>query len=171
MIGGDRMSEIANYYAPIYSSYMKDYLNRKTIILVECGILRGTGLAIWSDLFPRGRIIGLDIDLDNIHNNMSNLKNSGAFKNNNLELYEFDQFQDNVEKFKCILKGDKISIFIDDGVHADEAIIKTMLSVHPFLSDYFLYIIEDNKHVHKKIRKIFPKFNVKDYDALTVITP
>lgn len=171
MIGGDRMSEVANYYAPVYALYMKDYVKKEKIILAEVGILKGIGIAMWSDLFPHGKIIGLDIDLDHIINNLSNLKKRGAFTHKNMELYEFDQFVDNHEMLKGILKGDKISIFIDDGVHADEAIIKTMLSVKPHLADNFLYIIEDNKHVHKLIRKIFPEFNVKDYGALTVVLP
>ena len=48
---------------------------------------------------------------------MDNLKKKGAFANNNLELYGFDQFQDNQNLLGRILKNDKIDICIDDGVH------------------------------------------------------
>ena len=56
MVGGDRMSPYAHNYAAQYSKYLKRFLNRHPITLVEIGILKGSGLAIWSDLFPNGEI-------------------------------------------------------------------------------------------------------------------
>ena len=66
MTGGDRMSKLHQGYAKIYAKHLRPFIQReKPVVLVEVGILRGTGVAIWSELFPNGRILGLDIDLGN----------------------------------------------------------------------------------------------------------
>jgi len=170
MVGGDRMNEIKHHYSPVYSSHLKPWIESKSEkVLVEIGILKGVGIALWSDLFKNARIIGLDIDLSHIMNNMENLKTRGAFKNNNVELYEFDQFLDNKKVLFEILNGDKVDIIIDDGVHLDSAIINTIESFLPYLQDNFIYIIEDNKTVYKKIIKKYPDFYVTNYGEITII--
>ena len=58
MRGNDRMSN-AHKYAEIYSEFLPDNAN----IIIELGILKGTGLAIWCDLYKHAKIIGLDIDI------------------------------------------------------------------------------------------------------------
>lgn len=172
MIGGDRMSNLCHDYAKIYSKYLEKFINKdkkEKIVLVEVGILRGTGLAIWSELFPNSRIIGLDIDLGNIERNMKNLKKRGAFKNDNLELYTFDQFKDNKDLLKKVLKGDKIDILIDDGVHSNETIIKTIDSSLPHLSNDFIYFIEDNNAVHNIIKEKYCNLKVEDFNEISVL--
>jgi len=75
MKGGDRMSRLHHGCAKIYTKYLQPFVQRqKSVVLVEIGVLRGTRVAIWSELFPSGRIIGLDIDLNHIKQNMDNLK-------------------------------------------------------------------------------------------------
>jgi hypothetical protein len=172
MTGGDRMSKIEHNYAPVYSKFLAPFIKNKNqkIILLEIGILKGTGLAIWSELFPNGRIIGLDIDLSHIHENMENIKSLGAFQNNNIELYEFDQFNDNREKLTNILNGDKIDIIIDDGLHWNETIINTINSVKPFLADIFIYFIEDNLKIHEILINMFPEYIINCYGQITVMT-
>src|SRR5690606_19043130 len=44
-------------YAPTYAENLPDTESR--IVIVELGILRGVGLAVWCDLFPNARVIGL----------------------------------------------------------------------------------------------------------------
>jgi len=166
--GGDRMSGIYHNYAPIYAKYLQPYLNNDNIVLVEVGILKGSGCAIWSELFKNGRIIGLDYDLGNIKNNMKFLKSKGAFSNNNLELHNFDSYK---PKIKKILNGDTIDIFIDDGPHTDKAILTTLEEIVPHLSKKFVYFIEDNTQVHVKIRARYPKFKAINDGQMTVIIP
>ncbi len=138
--------------------------------LVECGILKGTGLAIWCDLFPEGRVIGLDIDLGHTKTNMENLVARGAFRSNRPELYEFDQFADNEDYLESILQGDSIDIFIDDGFHSVESILCTMKSAKKHLADQFVYVVEDNKDVHKHIRETYPEFSVESHGELTIVS-
>jgi len=171
MTGGDKMSKLHQGYAKIYAKYLRPFVQReKPVVLVEVGVLRGTGVAIWSELFPSGRILGLDIDLNHIKQNMDNLKRKEALMNNNLELYEFDQFQDNRNLLGWILKNDKIDICIDDGVHRDEAILSTIKSVSSYLAEDFIYFVEDNSTVHETIKRIYPDFKVENFGEITVIS-
>ena len=167
MTGGDRMYH--HGYAQAYSMHISPFLPSSDITLVEVGILKGTGLAIWSELFPNGRIIGLDIDLSHTRNNLENLKRRGAFSRRLPELYEFDQFVDNNSKLESILNGQKINIFIDDGFHSDESILTTFQSVLNHLAQDFVCFIEDNDQVHTLLAQRYPEFTVLSYDRLTVI--
>ena len=169
MVGGDRM--LHHGYASKYSEFLLPFLKRdRSVTVVEIGILKGTGLAIWCDLFKKGRILGLDIDLGHINNNMKNLEDLGAFKTNKPELYEFDQFEDNIEYLGSMLKGDKIDICIDDGCHSSESILSTMKSVLPHLANMFVYFIEDNRDVHKSIASLHPDLTVFHSGELTIIS-
>lgn len=169
MAGGDRM--LHHGYAKKYSEYLLPYVkNGNPVTVAEFGILTGTGLAIWCDLFQNGRILGFDIDLGHINGNMENLKHLGAFKNNQPELYEFDQFLDNTDYLGSILKGEKIDICIDDGLHSDESIMSNMKSTMPHLADEFIYFIEDNKYVHMQIRSITPSLTVESAGELTIVS-
>jgi len=149
MSGGDRMTR--HGYAKYYSKHLNDFNCVSTI--VECGILKGTGLAIWSKLFPNADIIGLDIDINHAKNNLDFLKSKGAFENKMPELYEYDQFEDNTDKLVNILKGRKICIAIDDGHHSDSSIKNTYNAFKSHLCDKFVYFVEDNRTVYQELKK------------------
>lgn len=158
-------------YAHKYSEYMLPYMKQhRNPTVSEIGILLGTGLAIWCDLFPSGRILGFDIDLEHVKGNMPALRAMGAFRLNSPEIFEFDQFMDNREYLASVLNGDTIDICIDDGFHSNQAALQTMKSVLPHLSSTFTYIIEDNRSVHRLIRKEYPDFTVDVAGSLTIIT-
>lgn len=172
MVGGDRMSARYHNYAVKYAQYLQPLAETGArVVVVEVGILRGSGVAIWSDLFPGGRIIGLDLDLGNIRENLPNLQALGAFKHDNLELHEFDQLADNAELLDSILGGDKITVLIDDGMHSHEAILTTLRSALPHLADDFVVLIEDNATVAPLIAKEFHQFKVDSNGQLSVLTP
>jgi hypothetical protein len=101
---------------------------------------------------------------------MDHLINLGAFENNQPELYEFDQFVDNTQYLGSVLDGDRIDICIDDGFHSNESILNTIRSVLPYLSDNFVYFIEDNKYVHKEIKTMFPGHVVDNAGELTIFS-
>ncbi len=169
--GGDRMGMRAHGYAAKYSQYVAPYLTtRAPLVVVEVGILTGIGLALWSDLFPKARIIGLDIDLSHIRDNIANLKQMGAFREREPELYQFDQFEPNRCFLADILEGDRIHVVVDDADHSSDAILKTMESVAPHLSEQFVYFIEDNRLVDIDIRFLYPSYKVEKSDELTIVT-
>jgi hypothetical protein len=62
MIGGDRMSagrdDFGHGYAESYAEFLKPFLDRYDLTIVEAGILDGVGLALWSSLFPDADITG-----------------------------------------------------------------------------------------------------------------
>lgn len=169
MQGGDRM--LHHGYAGKYSEYMLPFVNRKEpLVLAEFGILKGSGLAIWCDLFPSAKVMGFDIDLGHTKGNMDHLKRLGAFQQNQPELHEFDQLIDNSELLGGILNENKIDICIDDGLHSFDSILTTMKSVLPYLADNFVYFVEDNAEVHKEIRSLYPDFAVDNDGEFTVVT-
>ena len=175
--GGDRMSNLLNGYSDFYQSFLELFVVQRyeKFTVCEVGILRGTGLAIWCDLFPNSRIIGLDLELSYFEENYRNLRKLGAFSQNSPEIYQFDQFNtENTENLENILKGDKVDICIDDGCHADEAILTTLKCMKPHLSNDFVYFVEDHKQVHTKIRSLYEHYHVhyfKRGGGLTIILP
>lgn len=170
MTGGDRM--FYHGYAKYYEKYLKPYVekNNNQYKIIEIGILKGTGLGIWSRLFPNSRLIGLDIDVTHTKNNLDYLKTKGAFSVREPELYDFDQFIDNRDLLSRILGPDRIDIVIDDGEHSSKAILMTIKSIKPFLAEKFVYVIEDNRSVYKDIELLFPDQKVISRDQLTIIS-
>lgn len=158
-------------YAELYSQHLPVERNAdgRGMVIVEIGVLLGTGLAIWSELFPEARLIGLDIDPDRAERNLPRLRKMGAFAARAPELYEFDQFEDNASLIKNILKGDKIDICVDDGYHSDRSILQSLKDFTPHMVPEFVYFVEDNAQVHEKIRKDYPQFGVENSGELTII--
>ena len=175
--GGDRMKSEYHNYAPIYASFLKDYIGLDGINIAEVGILMGTGLAIWSDVFINGNIFGFDINLSNYNNNYSNLKEKGAFINNNVNVFEFDQYDNNSRLLKKV-NSNKFDIVIDDGIHDYKAVASTLDSFVPNLKDNFIYFIEDVpneyipdiKELHNLIIGKYPHFSIYYENQLSVIT-
>ena len=166
MIGGDRM--IHHNYAPIYEKYLKKFLNKKPSI-IEVGILKGTGLAIWSKLFPLSELVGLDIDLSHFKTNYKRLKKFGAFAYKKPKSFEFDQFNPKDSQLTKFLKKKNFEIIIDDGFHSNEAAISTFEYLEQFLSKDFVYFIEDNRTVITKMKKLYPKYKFLSYGEMTVV--
>ena len=77
---------------------------------------------------------------------------------------------DSTEFLDVILNGDRIDIFIDDGAHFDDAIMTTLRSVLPHLSDQFVCFVEDNADVHRKIELDYSLIPMYVVGELTVIT-
>ena len=157
-------------YAKDYSKYLKPLDREERLVIAEVGILRGNGLAIWCDLFPNSRILGLDIDTSHFEENRQNLLDRGAFSSNNPEIHTYDQFIPGKETLSEILRGDKFDICIDDGCHLDEAILCTLESMMPHLSRRFLYFIEDNSNVHNAIKFQYPNLDVLHRGQMTIVS-
>jgi hypothetical protein len=146
--GGDRMSPFYHAYGEAYEEFLKPWLllREQPISLVEVGILNGSGLAIWCDLFPKARVIGLDLNLSNFYANRVKLESLGAFKLNKPEVYEFNQLDPSfaTSVLKNVLGDSKIDIVIDDGCHSIESIKITFDCLRSHLNQQFVYFIEDN---------------------------
>ncbi len=170
MIGGDRMS--VHGYAPSYAEHLAPFVRSgRRIVLVEAGILRGTGLALWSELFPGGRVIGLDIDLSHVRENLPALKARGAFPGGDPELHEYDQLIDETEKLRRLLGGDRIDVYVDDGLHSEASILRSFASIQPFLAKRCVCFVEDNAQVWWLLQERYPQYTVLRRGELTVLVP
>ena len=170
--GGDRMNVFLHNYSEKYSNYLKDLRSSKrTILLLEVGILKGTGLAIWDEYFENKKIYGFDYDLGNIEQNMNNLLALGAFGLGLPTLKFFDQFADNKKVLKETFGNQKLDVVIDDAYHSDESIINTFNELQPYLGNEFVYFIEDNSTAWRKLKALYPNYVFDyDYNQLTIIT-
>ena len=73
------------HYAPIYENSLRLLLSFEeqgghSVMVFEVGILRGTGMATWSNLYPKSRIIGLNFDLSNYEALTDRQKNWGLLQ-------------------------------------------------------------------------------------------
>ncbi len=167
MIGGDRM--VHHGYSKHYAKHLLPFLADNRKVIVEVGILKGTGLAVWSLLFPHAKIVGMDIDPSHFRENEDALRARGAFSLNEPPIIEFDQLAPDLAKLNEALSDDRIEIFCDDGHHSDEAIMNTLRAVRPYLAENFVYFIEDNETVARKIEAEMPDLKIFSYDKLTVL--
>ena len=167
MQGGDRM--LHHGYARKYSEHLARIDRKERLVIAEFGILRGTGLAIWCDLFPKSRILGFDIDLSHMSDNLNDLIRRGAFSENRPELHHYDQFIYSEDLVGSILQGETIDVCIDDGCHLDEAIMCTMRSVMPHMSSSFLYFVEDNETAFRKVELEYPELDLEAAGNLTIV--
>lgn len=142
MQGGDRMA--FHGYAGEYEKYLAPFIDKhKRGLLVEIGILKGQGLALWCELFPEWRVVGLDIDLHNAVANDEHLRSVGAFATNKPELHKFDQLLVDKYPINNWLQGNRPNIVIDDGLHSAESVFNTARVFLPQMSGEAVYIVED----------------------------
>jgi hypothetical protein len=168
MTGGDRM--LHHGYAPAYARHLAPFLGGKGLAVAEFGILEGSGLAIWCDLFPEARILGFDIDLTHFERNRPGLLRRGAFKRNRPKLHEYDQLVDGTRSLADVLRGDTLDIVIDDGLHTLDAILTTWRSVRPHLSPRFVYFVEDYHGLLDHCGNEFSGLDCTSSGMLTVIS-
>jgi SAM-dependent methyltransferase len=168
MTGGDRM--LHHGYGHTYARYLAPFLGQSSLTLAEFGILKGTGLAIWCDLFPSARVIGFDIDLSHFTENRAALEQRGAFQCNSPEIHEFDQLAPDLPRLMADLRGAKLDIVIDDGLHSVEAIVANWRAVKPLLSPRCVYFIEDNDGLLGVSAEEFNGFDTHTYGLLTVVS-
>lgn len=175
--GGDRMSSIEHNYAPVYGKHLSALLTSiertgREATVVEVGILSGIGLAIWSDVFPNQRVIGLDHDLSHFERNLENLRRLGAFAKSTPQVYLFDQFEPNYDLLSELSGGKGFDFVCDDGNHSVVAILNTFSALAPHMvrSAESVYIIEDNLEAGDRIEELFPGiFEIFSYGEVTAV--
>lgn len=164
--GSDRMLS-DHTYGPCYSEFLNKmrpgWLKREAshFLIGEIGILSGTGLAMWSDVFPNADIYGFDYVINNTAGNLALLGSRGAFRHSNLSLHTYDQHGSvavNSQMIGAILGSNRFTFFVDDGLHTDNAIVDTFLAFKDYMSSGGLYVIEDVAPPAKlKCERVFKK--------------
>tara|TARA_B000000609_G_scaffold158381_1_gene156320 strand:+ start:940 stop:1671 length:732 start_codon:yes stop_codon:yes gene_type:complete len=169
MTGGDRM--LIHGYAKHYSKFLNKFINNRFNVynILEIGVLQGTGLAIWSELFPNSNIYGADIDPAYFNSNLEFLKSQGAFKNKIPFIIEFDQLDTSPENFEAF-KGSSFDIVIDDGLHSKDSIMNSLNVFFKKLNSGGLYIIEDVKfNLLKELQTLRTEASIFNFDQLYII--
>lgn len=119
------------HYFEIYERHFKPY-RRKSVTIVEFGVLHGGSLQMWKKYFGRrARIIGVDIE-----------PKCKQFEEKQIEIRTGDQAN---RAFLRRLRQEigPIDIVIDDGGHTMKQQITTFEEMWPGVKDGGIYLIED----------------------------
>jgi hypothetical protein len=173
--GGDRFTHgIAgrHNYGAAYTEYLNKLFDSQTPIqqVAEVGILKGSGIAMWLELFPGNKVYGFDIDPSNFEANRGNLKKEGM-NDANLKILMMDQTLDNSKMLEDQIGG-QFTFVVDDGCHTEFCARMTIKSFLPRMTDKFVYIIEDGAGVHlvDEIKGMAPGVNAELRGALTMVS-
>jgi cephalosporin hydroxylase len=161
------MASLRNGYGRAYASLLGSRFKAIDTI-VELGVFQGASLAIWCDLFPQAKIIGLDIEFDRFESHRAFLKGVGAFLGNSPELVSFDAFAPVTNGLIDQLGGRRIDLFIDDGPHHIDAIVATAIAVMPLMGEGSLYVVEDQAGALAPLRDAFPSIAFRMEGQLVV---
>mmetsp|Transcript_54486 Transcript_54486/g.129887 ORF Transcript_54486/g.129887 Transcript_54486/m.129887 type:complete len:519 (-) Transcript_54486:89-1645(-) len=158
--GGDRFSGKWHNYGKCYArvvlslaSHWEDLFNCGLVPQVgEVGILAGSGLATWSELFPGARVHGFDLNLSVVISKMPFLKQQNAFAAENMDLHPWDQMgsmSPNRRLLQKLTQGSEFVIAIDDGAHTLKTARMTFDTFKSYMATYGAYIVEDEKVEHQ----------------------
>lgn len=173
MQGGDRM--LHHGYSAHYAQYLLPLQQRsrsgKGLTIVELGVLRGSGLALLCELFPKARVIGLDIDTSHFREHRGTLERLGAFRKGSPEVHEFDELSSEApRRLAGILAGGKVDVFIHDALHYDTAILATTAHAIQHMKPECAMFFEDNATVGRDLTHLYgDRFAVARYGRLTVL--
>jgi len=145
--GGDKCTNDKKFTL-VYDSLFKQYFPssgkkslRKTFRLLELGINYGRSLAMFSDYFQYGEVHGIDKSLKLFNNFRNELERAGAFKHENVYVYEMDLTDEKLStKIKTLPDFD---VIIDDALHLAEQQYKNFITFWPKLNRGGIYVIED----------------------------
>ena len=145
MFGADRMALDCNAYAAAYAEILQDLDTSRIRHVVEIGILSGTGLAMWSSIFPNAQTTGVDINIERTRDSLDGLTAAGAFPMGEPSLLEVDATAPDLKVLQeHVAAAPPIDFVVDDGPHTHSAIEAMASALKPFLSERFTYVIEDN---------------------------
>ena len=159
--GGD-MSKLG--YTIPYEKYFSSLKNEK-ISLLEIGIFRGGGLAVWSSYFSNGKIYGADIGIKEFNANKALWKKiDNKIFDNLIDLYEIDSRNSTIIND---LNLPLFDIIIDDGKHTPEAQYSTFCNFFPNLNPGGIYVIEDitKGNRYSQLKSLLDNHN-KEYNSL-----
>ena len=142
-VGGDRMKAEwpSHNYAPTYAKVLHKLNQRLEVRAVaEIGVLKATGLALWSQLYPNATIHGFDLSLENAFKNLRFLYSRGAFSTDKLRLHEFSQLAPGTVAAHI---GALFDVVIDDALHTEGASNTTWQTFEKLVRPGGVYIIED----------------------------
>ncbi len=125
--------KIDHSYLACYDPFLAPFVG-KEITLLEIGIHNGGSLCLWRDYFPKGQIVGIDLELP-----------PGFDGEERIQMFRGDQSDSRfLEDVAIGAAPDGFDIIIDDASHLGEAAkasFRTLFKSH--LKPGGLYVIED----------------------------
>lgn len=119
-------------YFELYRKYFAELFDREIVIL-ELGIFDGHSLETFSRMFPKARVIGVDMT-----------RCERSFSSDRVRMYQ--GLQDDPELFQRIMAENGIhrfDIIIDDCSHVGSLTLNSFKILYPHLAPGGLYVIED----------------------------
>ena len=138
--GADKMHPQGMNYSEPYAEFLEGVAPAR---LVELGVFTGVSMAVWLDAYPEAEVIGLDVDLKRV--------NWKLFPGRKPALFEWDAFAP--EPFDLL---NDVDVFIDDGPHVTEAVVKVAEFMAPRMKAGGRYIVEDMANGGDILRAVFP---------------
>lgn len=136
--------------------------------ILEAGVRAGASLAMWSEYFPFGRVVGIDKDLSTfITSGYHLLGNHGAFRQNNVRVVQANASDvsvlDALKGMGMRLEHGWADVIVDDANHwARDQIARFEILFPDILRRGGVYIIED---VHIQVPYTHDGTRVRDYFA------
>lgn len=158
--GADKMHSRGMNYANAYGELLRD---RDPKRFVELGVFTGVSLAMWCELYPHAEVVGLDVDLSRV--NRVDLVNRGAFVNNEPQVFEWDAFDP-----QPLSVLENVDVFIDDGPHVTEAVVKVAEFMRDRMAPGGLFIVEDMRNGANILHEIFPQGKLFKHGMLNAVT-
>jgi hypothetical protein len=120
------------HYFPIYERHFGQFVGRKVNIM-EIGIYSGGSLSMWLDYFgDDAHVYGLDIE-----------EACRVYAGERVDVFIGDQ-EDTAFWRQLLREVPQMDIVIDDGGHAPQQQIKTLMSVLPTMKPGGVYLCEDS---------------------------
>lgn len=128
-----KVSDKWTIYLTEYDRIFEKYRD-KNVCLLEIGIQNGGSLEIWSKYFPNAKkIIGCDINPD-----CTQL----SYDDERISVMVGDANSDRIRQ-KILDQESEFDIFIDDGSHTSEDIVRSFAKYFECISDGGIYVAED----------------------------
>jgi len=124
------------YYDKLFSPMRYDYIK-----LLKLGINTGRLLAMLSEYFQNCEFHCVDINLRLYNENIKKFEKLGAFRNDDVHIYEYDITKNNFKTF--ITQMPLFDIIIDESFHKDKVRYENFLLLFPLLKKNGYYIIEE----------------------------
>jgi predicted O-methyltransferase YrrM len=106
-------------------------LRAERVSVLEIGVYRGNSLAMWSEYFTAGRIVGMDVDLS-----------TKQFETDRVRVEIADQ-GDVADLVRIATKHGPFDLVLDDGSHCWDHQITSVRYLLPFIRPGRFYILED----------------------------
>ena len=126
----DKASPQHGYAADVYDRYFGP-LREKPISLLEIGVQEGPSMMLWSQVFPEGKILGIDVDLSKCKFHPSNVWLEECDVNNSERLHDVAS------------RHGPFDVVIDDGSHFAHEQMAAFRTLWAFVKPGGYFVIED----------------------------